>query len=426
MDGSHSTTKETASDVSVATNGNKEKVTLLGATGSIGDSTLEVIRANKDKYELHAVAAGYNSVKMAKIIKEFKPWRAALMSKDAIVEVSRILDSDEDYRKSGHKCELLCEESGICDISSDGNADLVVGAIVGAAGLKPLLGALKTGTKICLANKEALVMSGQIFFEEASKYGSTIIPVDSEHSAIFQCLPEDLQRQIGRCDLDGAGIRNIILTGSGGPFRDVPLENLSKVTPDMAVNHPVWSMGPKISIDSATMMNKALEYIEARYLFNAPVDKVKVIIHPQSVIHSMVSYKDGAVLAQLGQPDMKTPIARAMAFPGRIDATVSELDWPSLGELTFREPEQKRYPALFLGIEASKKGQTMTTTLNAANEVAVASFIEEKIKFTEIPIVIEHVLNRMGNEAEVSTIEEVFAIDEKARHLAKAYIASSH
>lgn len=423
MDGSHTTSQETASEgfksyeISA-----REKVTLLGATGSIGDSSLEVMRANPEKYELHAVAAGYNSAKMANIIKEFKPARAALLSKEAIADVKERLKNDPEYVKSGHHCELLDGEAGICEIGADGAAPLVIGAIVGAAGLKPLLGALKNGVKICLANKEALVMSGQIFFDEAYKHGATILPVDSEHSAIFQCLPEALQRQIGRCQLDEAGIRNIILTGSGGPFRDEPLENLKSVTPEMAVNHPVWSMGPKISIDSATMMNKALEYIEARYLFNAPVESVKVIIHPQSVIHSMVSYKDGAVLAQLGQPDMKTPIARALAFPHRIEANVSELDWATLSELTFRNPDPERYPALFLGIEASKLGQTMTTALNAANEIAVASFIDNKIAFTEIPVVIEHALDKMASEGHASTIEEIFAIDAKTRGIAQDFI----
>ena len=398
-----------------------KKVTLLGATGSIGDASCSLLRLHKDQYEVHGLAAATNAHKMYDLICEFQPKRVALFDEHAAKELKEILNNGQSALAS--KVEVLSGEQGVIELSGDGQADMVIGAIVGAAGLKPLLAAIKTGCRICLANKEALVMSGQLFFDMAKRYGAQVLPVDSEHSAIFQCLPASEQLKMGSCDLAAVGVREILLTGSGGPFRDCQLSELDKVTPAMAINHPVWSMGPKISVDSATMMNKALEYIEARYLFNASKEQVKVIIHPQSVIHSMVSYVDGAIMAQIGQPDMKTPIALAMSYPQRMTASVEALDFTKISALTFREPQKDRYPCLFLGIEASLCGQAMTTALNAANEVAVASFLNESLPFVGIAKVVDHVLNSISGSSAYE-LEEILAIDAQARTLAQNFVAS--
>ena len=398
-----------------------KKVTLLGATGSIGDASCSLLRLHKDQYEVHGLAAATNAHKMYDLICEFQPKRVALFDEHAAKELKDILNNGQSALAS--KVEVLSGEQGVIELSGDGQADMVIGAIVGAAGLKPLLAAIKTGCRICLANKEALVMSGQLFFDMAKRYGAQVLPVDSEHSAIFQCLPASEQLKMGSCDLAAVGVREILLTGSGGPFRDCQLSELDKVTPAMAINHPVWSMGPKISVDSATMMNKALEYIEARYLFNASKEQVKVIIHPQSVIHSMVSYVDGAIMAQIGQPDMKTPIALAMSYPQRMTAGVEALDFTKISALTFREPQKDRYPCLFLGMEASLCGQAMTTALNAANEVAVASFLNERLPFVGIAKVVDHVLNSISGSSAYE-LEEILAIDAQARSLAQNFVAS--
>lgn len=398
-----------------------KKVTLLGATGSIGDASCSLLRLHKDQYEVHGLAAATNAHKMYDLICEFHPKRVALFDEHAAKELKDILNNGQSALAS--KVEVLCGEQGVIELSGDGQADMVIGAIVGAAGLKPLLAAIKTGCRICLANKEALVMSGQLFFDMAKRYGAQVLPVDSEHSAIFQCLPASEQLKMGSCDLAAVGVREILLTGSGGPFRDCQLSELDKVTPAMAINHPVWSMGPKISVDSATMMNKALEYIEARYLFNASKEQVKVIIHPQSVIHSMVSYVDGAIMAQIGQPDMKTPIALAMSYPQRMTAGVEALDFTKISALTFREPQKDRYPCLFLGMEASLCGQAMTTALNAANEVAVASFLNESLPFVGIAKVVDHVLNSISGSSAYE-LEQILAIDAQARTLAQNFVAS--
>lgn len=398
-----------------------KKVTLLGATGSIGDASCSLLRLHKDQYEVHGLAAATNAHKMYDLICEFQPKRVALFDEHAAKELKDILNNGQSALAS--KVEVLSGEQGVIELSGDGQADMVIGAIVGAAGLKPLLAAIKTGCRICLANKEALVMSGQLFFDMAKRYGAQVLPVDSEHSAIFQCLPASEQLKMGSCDLAAVGVREILLTGSGGPFRDCQLSELDKVTPAMAINHPVWSMGPKISVDSATMMNKALEYIEARYLFNASKEQVKVIIHPQSVIHSMVSYVDGAIMAQIGQPDMKTPIALAMSYPQRMTAGVEALDFTKISALTFREPQKDRYPCLFLGMEASLCGQAMTTALNAANEVAVASFLNESLPFVGIAKVVDHVLNSISGSSAYE-LEEILAIDAQARTLAQNFVDS--
>ena len=392
-------------------------VTLLGATGSIGTSTLDVLRRHKDEFKIHAVAASSSVDKMVAIVQEFKPERVAMHNEKSAQELSKRL------KDSGLYAEVLAGAQGVEEVAGDGAADVVVGAIVGAAGLKPVIAAVRTGCVIALANKEALVMSGQIFFETVKKYGSKVLPVDSEHSAIFQCLPYEAQTNLGYCDLKQANVNKILLTGSGGPFRDSPLESLKTVTAAQAIAHPVWSMGPKISVDSATMMNKGLEFIEARYLFNATDDDIKVVIHPQSVIHSMVSFTDGAILAQLGQPDMRTPIAVALGFPQRLTSGVDMLDFEKLSELTFRTPDFVRYPCLKLAMQASKSGQGATTCLNAANEVAVDAFLHSKIGYLDIATVVEGVLQKV-NVGSLSSIDEVLDTDRQAREIAKSIVGA--
>ncbi|WP_406021317.1 1-deoxy-D-xylulose-5-phosphate reductoisomerase [Succinivibrio sp.] len=390
-------------------------VTVLGATGSIGKSTLDVIRRHPDLFSVYGLAASTSIDAMIDSIREFKPKVVAMSSQKAAIELLKRV------KELQLPCEVLFGDDGVQTLAGDGSADIVVGAIVGAAGLRPLIAAAKTGCIIALANKEALVMSGTIFFETAKKYGARVLPVDSEHSAIFQSLPFEVQENLGFCDLKNAHVDKILLTGSGGPFRDTPIKDLELVDAKTAVAHPVWSMGPKISVDSATMMNKGLEFIEARYLFNADDSDIQVVIHPQSVIHSMVSYEDGAVMAQLGNPDMRTPIAVALGFPERISSGVKRLDFTKLSSLTFMEPDFSRYPCLKLAMQASKSGQSATTALNAANEVAVASFLESKIKFTDIYRVVESVL--CSNTCkEPSSIDEVLSIDETARKSAADYI----
>uniref|UniRef100_UPI00402AD8C0 1-deoxy-D-xylulose-5-phosphate reductoisomerase n=1 Tax=Succinivibrio sp. TaxID=2053619 RepID=UPI00402AD8C0 len=392
-------------------------VTLLGATGSIGTSTLDVLRRHKDEFKLHAVAASSSVDKMVAIVQEFKPERVAMHNEKSAQELSKRL------KDSGLYADVLAGAQGVEEVAGDGAADVVVGAIVGAAGLKPVIAAVRTGCVIALANKEALVMSGQIFFETVKKYGSKVLPVDSEHSAIFQCLPYEAQTNLGYCDLKQANVNKILLTGSGGPFRDSPLESLKTVTAAQAIAHPVWSMGPKISVDSATMMNKGLEFIEARYLFNATDDDIKVVIHPQSVIHSMVSFTDGAILAQLGQPDMRTPIAVALGFPQRLTSGVDMLDFEKLSELTFRTPDFVRYPCLKLAMQASKSGQGATTCLNAANEVAVDAFLHSKIGYLDIATVVDGVLQKV-NVGSLSSIDEVLDTDRQAREIAKSIVGA--
>lgn len=396
-----------------------QSVTLLGATGSIGDSTCEVLRQHTDRYVVHALVAYNNVEKMLALIAEFKPERVAMGDESAAVLLRERLATDVQLRQLS--VDVLGGPQGVTEIAGDGGAEIVVAAMVGTSGLAPVLAALRTGCRLCLANKESLVMSGKLFFDIARQYGSTVVPVDSEHSAIFQCLPPLEQRRIGFCHLASVGIKEILLTGSGGPFRSCSLDDLQNVTPQMATQHPIWSMGPKISVDSATMMNKALEFIEARYLFNANAEQIKVVIHPQSVIHSMVSYVDGAILAQLGQPDMKTPIAHALAYPERISTPVPSLDFTKLTQLTFKEPERARYPCLFMGIEASKQGQASTTALNAANEVAVAAFLQNKLRFVQIHEVIEQVVEKCS-VYQAYSLEEILVVDRQARLQAQELI----
>ncbi len=392
-------------------------VTLLGATGSIGTSTLDVLSRHPDDFYLYAACAQRNVDKMLEIIVKFKPKKVALSNEAAA------LDLKERLASMHLLVEVLSGEAGVIELAADPVADIVVGAIVGAAGLKPVLSAVKNGCTIALANKEALVMSGRLFFDEVRKYGAKVLPVDSEHSAIFQSLPYEIQTNLGYCNLKEHKVDKILLTGSGGPFRNKKLEELHDVTAKQAIAHPVWSMGPKISVDSATMMNKGLEFIEARYLFNATDDDIKVVIHPQSVIHSMVSYVDGAVMAQLGKPDMRTPIAVALGFPKRINSGVGPLDFASLGELTFLNPDYDRYPCLKLAMQASVKGQAATVALNAANEIAVDAFLHDKIRYLDISAVVASVLDKT-NIREFTSIDEILDADKVARECAESIIGS--
>ncbi len=389
------------------------KISLLGATGSIGRSTLDVLRRHKDEFELCAAACGSDTHGMLAIVREFRPKMVALYNQKSALELSKILAGE------GIKTEVLSSEQGVCECAiAPGKDGITLCAIVGSAGLPSALAAVKNGITVALANKEALVMSGRLFFDEARAHNSRVLPVDSEHSAIFQCLPSECQDTIGFCDLNKAGVSQILLTGSGGPFLKLPLEDLAKVTPKQAVSHPVWSMGPKISTDSATMMNKGLEFIEARYLFNAPDHMIKVLIHPQSVIHSMVSYKDGAVMAQIGRPDMRTPIARALFYPDRADAGVEPFDFTRAPSMQFMEPDFRRYPCLKLAMQASLEGQGATTALNAANEVAVDAFLSGRIGYPDIASVVSDVLSseRPGT---VYTLDEIMQADRAAREAAR-------
>ena len=394
-------------------------LTILGATGSIGASTLKVVEQNPDLYSVVALAAGSNVEKMLALVEKWQPSYVAMACPDAASQVADTLSINHP------NIQVLSGSEGMCKVASLDEVDTVMAAIVGAAGLLPTMSAVKAGKRILLANKEALVMSGQLFIDAVEKYGAELLPVDSEHNAIFQCLPQNVQTNLGRCDLEANGINYILLTGSGGPFRYTDVAELETVTPERAIAHPNWSMGPKISVDSATMMNKGLEYIEAKWLFNASQEQLKVIIHPQSVIHSMVQYKDGSVLAQMGEPDMATPIALTMSYPERTEAGVKPLDFTKVGELTFLEPDFNRYPCLKLAIEACYLGQHATTAINAANEIAVDAFLNNQVKFTDIAVINEHVMSKVceqHNSEGLDSLESLLELDNMSRQIAIQFI----
>lgn len=385
-----------------------KNITILGSTGSIGCSTLAVIRQNRDLFKAFALTGGQNVGKMTEQCLEFRPNYVAMADEQAAQQLRKNL------LELKLNIEVLHGQQAICDLAELTEVDMVMAAIVGAAGLKPTLAAIKKGKRILLANKESLVTCGHLFMQAVKQYGAQLLPVDSEHNAIFQSLPTTVQQNLGFANLTDYGITKIVLTGSGGPFRDLPLNQLSSVTPEQAIAHPNWSMGKKISVDSATMMNKGLEYIEARWLFNASADEMEIIIHPQSIIHSMVRYQDGSVIAELGMPDMCTPIAYAMSYPDRISSTVPALDFTKISSLTFTQPDFNRYPCLKLAIDAFNQGQAATTALNAANEIAVEAFLQNKIGFMDIAKQVSTVLEAL-DFPEPTTIEDVFAIDLWAR-----------
>ncbi|MGJ7917859.1 1-deoxy-D-xylulose-5-phosphate reductoisomerase [Massilia sp. LXY-6] len=378
-----------------------QRVTILGATGSIGASTLDVLARHPEHYQVYALSAHSRVDELAAQCRRFRPVRAVVGSPEAAARLAGLiadLPTDVSYG-----------EQALCEISESSATDTVMAAIVGAAGLAPTLAAARAGKKVLLANKEALVMSGQLFMDAVREHKATLLPIDSEHNAIFQSLPAHYSREP-----DAAGVARILLTASGGPFLKRDVATLEQVTPEEACKHPNWSMGRKISVDSATMMNKGLEVIEAHWLFGAPAELIEVVIHPQSVIHSMVSYVDGSVLAQLGNPDMRTPIAHALAFPQRIASGVAQLDLTSMAALEFHAPSLARFPCLGLAFDALRAGGTAPALLNAANEVAVQAFLDRRIGFRDIDRVLRRVMDEEPHGA-ASSIDAVLAQDAQAR-----------
>ncbi|MCI0993218.1 1-deoxy-D-xylulose-5-phosphate reductoisomerase [Pseudomonas sp. ICMP22404] len=387
-----------------------QQITVLGATGSIGLSTLDVIGRHPERYQVFALSGFTRLSELLALCIRHTP-RFAVVPEAG---VARALQ--DDLRAAGLQTRVLVGEEGLCEVASDPEVDAVMAAIVGAAGLRPTLAAVEAGKKILLANKEALVMSGALFMQAVGKSGSVLLPIDSEHNAIFQCMPRDFSRGLG-----AVGVRRILLTASGGPFRQTPLSELEHVSPEQACAHPNWSMGRKISVDSASMMNKGLELIEACWLFDARPSQVEVVIHPQSVIHSLVDYVDGSVLAQLGNPDMRTPIANALAWPDRIDSGVAPLDLFAIARLDFQAPDEQRFPCLRLARQAAEAGDSAPAMLNAANEVAVAAFLDGRVRYLEIASIIEEVLNLEAVVA-LDDLDAVFTVDARARELAGQWL----
>lgn len=394
-----------------------KRLTILGSTGSIGCQALEVIKAHPDLFSVTALVGGYNVNKMAAQCQEFMPKYVVMADEIAACALRKLLDEKK------IKTEVISSKHAACELAKLSEVDQVIAAIVGIAGLLPTLAAIEAGKRVLLANKESLITCGRIFMDAVKKNGAQLLPIDSEHNAIFQCLPQQMQQRLGDVSLVEQGVSSIILTGSGGPLRDIPVTKFGDVTPKQACAHPNWSMGRKISVDSATMMNKGLEYIEARWLFNASAEQIQieVVLHPQSVIHSMVRYNDGSVLAQLGSPDMRIPIAYAMAYPDRIKSGVDALNFCQMGALTFTQPDKQRYPCLQLAIDACHSGQAATIALNAANEIAVQKFLDGTIKFTDIVKVNEKVVEEQASK-EPSSVEEVLAIDQRVRKAANEVI----
>jgi 1-deoxy-D-xylulose-5-phosphate reductoisomerase len=384
-------------------------ITVLGSTGSIGCSTLDVVRRHPEKYRVYALTAATRVADMAGQIAEFSPRYAVMADASAAAQLREQLPED---------CvtEVLNGDDALVQVASDERVDQVMAAIVGAAGLLPTLAAANAGKRVLLANKESLVMAGPLFLDAVKKGGAELLPIDSEHNAIFQSMPADYA---GR--LDASGIRKILLTASGGPFRGRQSSELNDVTPSQAVAHPNWSMGAKISVDSATLMNKGLELIEACFLFNCDADDVEVVVHPESVIHSMVQYCDGSVLAQLGQPDMRTPIAYGMAWPERIEAGVESLNLFDIARLNFEAPDEENFPCLALARMAFAQGGTMPAVLNAANEVAVAAFLSEDIRFTAIPKLIKKVMDQ-HSVVSADSLDAVLSADSWARATAESFL----
>ncbi|CNH49784.1 1-deoxy-D-xylulose-5-phosphate reductoisomerase [Yersinia pekkanenii] len=393
-----------------------KQLTILGSTGSIGNSTLGVVRTNPELFNVIALVAGRNVELMAKQCLAFAP-RYAAMSDEVSAKALRLI-----LAANGSKTEVYYGEKAACELAALDDVDQVMAAIVGVAGLPSTLAAIRAGKQVLLANKESLITCGKLFMDEVKHSRAQLLPIDSEHNAIFQSLPENIQSQLGYSSLSDNGVSRIILTGSGGPLRETPLAQFVDVTPDQACAHPNWSMGPKISVDSATMMNKGLEYIEARWLFNASAEQVEVILHPQSVIHSMVRYHDGSVLAQMGTPDMRTPIAHAMAYPMRVSSGVEPLDFCKIRELTFAAPDYQRYPCLKLAIDACNAGQAATTALNAANETTVMAFLNSQIRFTDIAAINCTVVEQLSLP-DPASVDEVLVIDSEARDAAVQAIA---
>jgi len=386
-------------------------LTVLGATGTIGVNTLDVVARHPRRYKVVALTANNHVDRLFEQCRAHKPEYAVMVDEVAAQKLEQKLRSD------GLTTEVLCGVAGLEHVCRLPQVRYVMAAIVGAAGLKPALAAAQAGKRILLANKEALVMSGRIFMDEVKANNAELLPIDSEHNAIFQCMPNNQYR-----NLQDVGVKRILLTASGGPFRNTPLEALSQVTPEQACAHPNWVMGRKISVDSATMMNKGLEVIEACWLFNTDPSFIQVVIHPQSIVHSLVQYSDGSVLAQLGNPDMRTPIAHALAWPERIEAGVENLDLFAVAHLEFSKPDLSRFPCLRLAGEAIENGGTCSTILNAANEVAVQAFLDQQISFTQISTVIEDTLS-LVSRSEADSLEAILKADNEARQIASRLIS---
>ena len=383
-----------------------ETVTILGATGSIGRQTLDVLARNPERYRVLGLTAGHRWRELAEHCLTWRPAFAALADEQAAEALRNHL------REAGSHTQVLAGHAGVAEVAALQEADTVVAAIVGAAGVRPTLAAVEAGKKILLANKETLVVTGALFMEAVKRHGATLLPVDSEHNAIFQCLPADGV---------GPGVRRLLLTASGGPFRGWTREQLTAVTPEQAVCHPNWDMGPKISVDSATLMNKGLEYIEACWLFDVAPQRIDVVIHPQSVVHSMVEYLDGSVLAQMGTPDMRTPIACALSWPERIESGASRLDFATLSGLDFQAPDNDAFPCLGLARQAMEEGGAATAVLNAANEEAVAAFLDRRLGFNAIGAVVEETLQRTPS-SRCADVDAVMDVDARARDLARSLI----
>jgi 1-deoxy-D-xylulose-5-phosphate reductoisomerase len=391
-------------------------ICVLGSTGSIGVNTLNVVRQHPELFTIKALTAHSQVNLLAEQCAEFHPELAVVGSANAAQELEKILINKQ------LKTKVLYGPSGLVTASTLASVNTVMAAIVGAAGLLPTIEAAKSGKRILLANKEALVMSGDIFMKAIAESGAELLPIDSEHNAIYQCLPDANTSNGGaRGTYTQLGIKEVLLTASGGPFRTTPLSELALVTPDQACAHPNWVMGRKISVDSATMMNKGLELIEAHYLFGLSSKNIQILIHPQSVVHSMVRYVDGSVIAQLGQPDMKTPIAYGLAWPRRIDAGVKELDFMSLKGLSFEAVDESRFPCVGLAYEALACGGVMPTALNASNEIAVQAFLEGRLKFTDIAILVEKALSRIQSShlKTADDLEQVLQADLESRQIAQ-------
>lgn len=386
-----------------------QSISVLGSTGSIGVSTLDVIRRHPDRYRVLALSAFRQVDKLFEQCREFCPPYAVVGSEDAAINLRGKLQA------AGVNTEVSAGEHALEEIASMTDCDTVMAAIVGAAGLPSAIAAASAGKKVLLANKEALVMAGTLFMDAVERHGATLLPIDSEHNAVFQSLPRGFPS-----GLDGCGVTRIVLTASGGPFRLTDPADFDAITPEQACAHPRWSMGRKISVDSATMMNKGLEIIEAHYLFGVSADKIDVLIHPQSIVHSMVEYVDGSVIAELGNPDMRTPIAHALAYPERISSGVSPLDLAKHGRLDFEVPDLRRFPCLGLAYEALRAGGAASVALNAANEIAVEAFLDGRAAFTSIAVVVESVLDQMSSRLTqaLRDIQDVFDVDGESRQLA--------
>lgn len=397
------------------------QITILGATGSIGASTLDVVSQHADRYQIYALTANTNVAAMTVLCEQWSPKFAVMRGADSAASLSDALSA------KNISTQVLNGEAGLLQVVENGDVDCVVAAIVGAAGLIPTLAAAKAGKRVLLANKEALVMSGKLFIDTARENNAVLMPVDSEHNAIFQCLPHCFPEHAfsaKRSNIESAtGIKKILLTASGGPFRTYTQEQLQVVTPEQAINHPNWNMGKKISVDSATLMNKGLELIEAYWLFDMEIADIEVVVHPQSVIHSMVTYDDGSVLAQLGNPDMRTPIAHALAWPERISSGVEPLDIFEVAKLEFEKPDLDRFPCLRLCYKAIEMGGSASIVLNAANEVAVDAFLEEKISFNNIAKLIEQTLKEAVVTNDVSSLKAILDADISARKITNRCIA---